>query len=605
LPRSYFSANELRATIRGRGLASATASGAAALGGISSRLLARISVCMAASLYGCAPATRRQRLPTIGEDRANGSGRPPRVRLNCEGTPGFRRRPAFFGASFLLLHPHFVLHKAAALTAYQEVTMAARRLMVFLSYVSEDQKFADCIAVRIANSFKRAVDLKYMSQFPLGVNFRNLIDQALDGADILLVIATGHEKLSHSFTGYEVGYFRKSQQTRKYIDDERRIERLIIPIAMLTEIPATLSDIEGIGIAEADRFLVNPNTARNNTTEGEDPFFDLLARIDQILDRLDPVERTVDQRSKDYADYRDESKSFYQDLVEVMSSLPLRKEIPKTKLTLRLPADFSSRDIELENGVMLACYGPTAGMFEKEQSEQWVPWSEFSMRIGLEEIALTWSDALLSLLTSSVIGDFANPDPLVFSFDQRKLFRLFVSKSTTFFDHTRELDIYVVEVLRYKDIGDPFTTYLAKAIAIALRYRSLFLEGSSPYGPVTVRFWKKEERKPLIKEMLRELRLLLMQSQEAGLGERRHIIALYGSDQNSVDSVLAMMKTWLDQKAELYKSVETLLTERNPTEATFDTFLKTLETFSTQTKAINISFTTAVLRRLAEVVKVG
>jgi hypothetical protein len=484
--------------------------------------------------------------------------------------------------------------------------MSTSRLTIFLSYASEDQRFAESIAIRLADSFKRAVDLKYMSLFPLGVNFRSLIDQALDDADILLVIATGHEKLSHSFTGYEVGFFRKSQQTRKYINEQLGIERLIIPIALFADIPATLSDIEGIGIADTDRFLLDPDTVGKSASgTKEDPFFNLLVRIDRILDTLDPVERTPDQQLRDYEGYRDESKSFYQDLVKVMNTLPLRKEFPKTHLVLRLPADLSAQDIELEGQAMFACHGPTAGMFEQEQSELWVPWSDFSKRIGPDDIALTWNDALLSLVTSAVAGSFANPDPLVFSFNQKQLFRLFVSKSTTFFDRTRELDIYIVEVLRYKDIGDPFTTYLAKSIAIALRYRSLFLEDSSPYGPVIVRFWRKDERKSMSKEMLRELRLLLMQSQEAGLGERRHIIELYGSDQTSGDNVVAMMKTWLDQKDELYKSVGAVLAESNPTEATFDVFLKALASFCAQTKTINVSFTTAVLHRLEEVLKTG
>jgi hypothetical protein len=482
--------------------------------------------------------------------------------------------------------------------------MSAHKLTVFLSYVSEDQKFAEAIAVRIGNSFKRAVDLKYMSQFPLGANFRSLIDQALDCADVLLVIATGHEKLSHSFTGYEVGYFRKSQKTRKYIDEERAIERLIIPVAMLTDIPATLTDIEGIGIAETDRFLVHPEIAGQTGNDKENPFFELLVRIDHILDQLDPIEKTPDRQEQDYADYRDEAKLFYLDLVKVMSSLPLRREMPKTKLTLRLPADFSSKDIELERGVVLLCNGPTAGILEREPSDQWVLWPEFSTQIGPQDIALTWNDALISLVTSAVRGDFANSDPLVFSFDRKKLFRLFVSKSTTFFDRTRELDIYVVEILRYRDVGDPFTTYLAKAIAIALRYRSLFLEGGSPYGPVTARFWKKEEWKPMMRDMLRELRLLLMLSQEAELGERRHLIELYGVDAGSIEKVLDMVKTWSDQKTELYKAVESVLLEPDPSEATFEVFLKTIERFCTQTKAINVAFITAVLARLAGVLKV-
>jgi hypothetical protein len=97
------------------------------------------------------------------------------------------------------------------------------KLVIFLSYATEDQQLATTIANKLSSAFGRAVDLRYMSKFELGVNFRITIDQALDAADILLVIATGREKLSHTFTGYEVGYFRRSQQTRPYVDETKKI----------------------------------------------------------------------------------------------------------------------------------------------------------------------------------------------------------------------------------------------------------------------------------------------------------------------------------------------------------------------------------------------
>jgi hypothetical protein len=480
----------------------------------------------------------------------------------------------------------------------------AKKLTVFLSYASEDRKFADALETRISNCFKWAIDIKSMAHFPLGVNFRNLIDRALDTTDILLVIATGHEKLSHSFTGYEVGYFRSSQQARRYIAETQGIERLVIPIALLADIPDTLSDIEGIGIADNERFLLRADATGQAAEGREDRFFELLVRIDRILVQLDPVERTPERQMQDYSGYREQAVGFYTDLLKVMSSLPLRREMPKTKLTLRLPANFRSKDVELEGGVMLLCTGPTTGILQNPPSEQWISWQEFVAQIGRKDIALTWSDALVSLITSAVVGEFANSDPLVFSFDQKKLFRLFVSKSTTFFDRTRELDIYVVEILRDRDVGDPFTTYLAKAIAIALRYRALFLEGGSPYGAVTVRFWKKEEWKPMMREMLRDLRLLLMHSQEAGLGVRRHIIELYGPDDGSINRVLGMVDRWSRQKMQLYACVESILMDPDPSEASFEAFIRTIGEFCTETKAINVAFVTSVLKKLAVVLQV-
>ena len=485
--------------------------------------------------------------------------------------------------------------------------MAKRRLQIFLSYASEDQRFADTVADRLTSAFRNDVELKYMSKFQVGGNWRELIDQDLDNADILLVIATGQEKLSHSFTGYEVGYFRKSQQSRKYMDDAQRIERLIIPIAMLAEVPDTLSNIQGLAIAEADRFLFDHSVAGRSPSEDRDPFYKLLFRIDGIVNKLEPVERSGPEHVRIANEYRNEARLFYEALGQLMTSMPLHTEYPKTRLTLRLPADFNATDIDLERGAQLACRGPIEGIFPgpSEQWEQWVSWSEFSKRIGSDDIALTWNEALRSLVAETVAGDAAHSDQLVFSFDQRRLFHLFVSKSTTFFDRTRELGIIVVEVSREKGVGDPFTTYLAEAIAIAMRYRALFLEASSPYGPVIVRFSAREQWKPTIKQVLRELRLLLMRSREAGIGDRRHVIELFGADEEAGQIVLEMLSRWRDLKAELFHAGEAVLAESEPTEATFDRFLNTLNDFCAQTKEMNYKFATAVLQRLEGVLKEG
>ena len=184
-----------------------------------------------------------------------------------------------------------------------------RKLVIFLSYATEDQQLANTIANKLTSAFGRTVDLRYMSKFELGVNFRTTIDQALDAADVLIVIATGREKLSHTFTGYEVGYFRHSQQTRLYIDENNKAQRIIIPVAIFADTPATISEIEGIGIGQADRFFFELADGKLAGQKG-DPFFNLLDRIDGILDKTDSDSRSSEQRRQDYDRYKEESASF-------------------------------------------------------------------------------------------------------------------------------------------------------------------------------------------------------------------------------------------------------------------------------------------------------
>jgi hypothetical protein len=482
--------------------------------------------------------------------------------------------------------------------------MPANRPTIFLSYVSEDQPFADAIADTLTNAFGRAINIKYMSNFPLGTNWRTLIDQELDSSDILLIVATGHEKLSHSFTGYEVGFFRKSQQTRKYIgeQDKRGTERLIIPFALYADIPAPVSEIEGVAITEADSFFFALDTGGKIEGKKNDPFFDLLGRIDKILEELDPSNRSAAQNQTALQNYQNEARSFYQALIKLMPLLRLRTDSPKTLLKVRLPADFSSKDVEIDNRVLLSCSGPTAGIFQQEQFDKEVPWEDFSKRIGPDDIAQNWRDALHSLTIAAIEGKFTDSDQLVFSHDETRLFRLFVSKSITFVDRTRELDIYILETLYAEDAGDPETTFLGKAIAIALRYRSLFLESDSPYGP-TIRFWRKDQWKPKINQLLRELRLLTVQSHEAGLNQPGHIVDLYGHDQQAIDRVVALMGTFQSVRDSLLKSAATVMTESEPADATFGTFVKALDEFIAQTKAMNTEFLTKLIQRLELVVQ--
>jgi hypothetical protein len=68
---------------------------------------------------------------------------------------------------------------------------------------------------------------------------------------------------------------------------------------------------------------------------------------------------------------------------------------------------------------------------------------------------------------------FAENRRLLAPSDQRRFFRLFVSKSVVYHSGIMELHIYVVEV-KSRDYGDPTTTMLLKAISVGLMYRPLF-----------------------------------------------------------------------------------------------------------------------------------
>ncbi len=82
--------------------------------------------------------------------------------------------------------------------------MAEDRLHVFVSYSSEDRGLATAISDELRRAFNPTVlKLTIDVEFSLGANWRNRLKADLDDTDILLVVATGKQKVSHSFTGFE------------------------------------------------------------------------------------------------------------------------------------------------------------------------------------------------------------------------------------------------------------------------------------------------------------------------------------------------------------------------------------------------------------------
>ena len=461
-----------------------------------------------------------------------------------------------------------------------------RKLVIFLSYATEDQQLANTIAGKLTSAFGRTVDLRYMSKFELGANFRTTIDQALDTADILIVIATGREKLSHTFTGYEVGYFRHSQQTRFYIDENNKAQRLIIHVAIFADTPATISEIEGLGIGQADRFFFELADGKLTGQKG-DPFFNLLDRIDGILDKTDPDARSSEQRRQDYDRYKEESREFYTEISELMSTLPLDQAVPKTKIIVRLPPHYAPPDVGIDDQISFSQTGPTTGIFSKTPPTGFQQWKDFATCIGPDEVALTWGDALTNLISAAVTGNFSDGDEIVFSHDRQKAFRLFVSKSVMYFDKSHTLDVYVIPILRIGDAGDPKTTYLSKGLGAGLRYRALFLESTSPFAPVMFRLGEPSEFRTMVSQLLKELRLLLVRSDEAKLSQRDNLVWLFGANDESVNEILGMTELWNEQKELLYDAAEKALASSAPNKEQRESFVKVLREFCEKTGPIN------------------
>src|SRR5258708_14623195 len=143
--------------------------------------------------------------------------------------------------------------------------MEEERLHVFISYSTEDRDLATAIAEELRRAFNPTIlKLTIDVEFSLGSHWRDRLKADLEHTHILLVVATSKQKMSHSFTGFEVGYFDSSISHSPKMSHFPTQDRIMIPIAVFTKTPETLSDIQALQInAPFDPMVVDPAALKN------------------------------------------------------------------------------------------------------------------------------------------------------------------------------------------------------------------------------------------------------------------------------------------------------------------------------------------------------
>ena len=162
-----------------------------------------------------------------------------------------------------------------------------------------DAVLAQAINAELKTAFSQAIIRTTLdSEIKLGVDWRTWLEEALSDADVLLIVATGRQKLSHSYTGFEVGFFSASKRDREKMRHFGS-ERLIIPIGILEKISEALSDIESLNLnGTLTPFLVDEDTLKNKqrfpasveTDAAKNPLMKLFMRLKEVVGTLHPFD---------------------------------------------------------------------------------------------------------------------------------------------------------------------------------------------------------------------------------------------------------------------------------------------------------------------------
>jgi hypothetical protein len=386
-------------------------------------------------------------------------------------------------------------------------------LHIFISYASEDRD----IALAVGEALKAALhddfaEINLDKWFlEAGVEFAAQIRRKLEQTDIFIIISTGMEKESHSFTGMEVGYFMRVMEGRP---------GRMVPL-FLRAAPATMSSVQGIGIgfdSKVLNLLPEAFDAQNDVAP-TDPMVSFVVALQKRVDEVrasiglrpvtlrpeqNPIVCVKTMRRKIFQILRKKAEIAFRPQKQVLfttTDAAFIKSRPDLPADARLQPDPS--------GSPMSIFGlPDVDM----------TWESFLSSISDSEYCDSWRQAITNVISSS-FPDRINSDnsQVVTSAGKTKRYRIILTACTKYFDDRREFSLCFVEDLRRKDFGDNDTSLLLKALDIVCRFRFLLLEGDSEFSHNTISLTKPSDLPGLAHSLIRELDLLERDARDAGL----------------------------------------------------------------------------------------
>ena len=482
----------------------------------------------------------------------------------------------------------------------------SERLHVFISYSTEDRDLATAIGEELRRAFSPAIlKLTIDVEFSFGANWRERLESDLSETDILLIVATGRQKASHSFTGFEVGFFTGSTKHRPKMKGFPEHDRMVIPMAIFTRTPEAVSDIQALNFEPMlidNSALKDPKrlSSVSDQLPRNNPIFKLFK---QILGIINESLKLSQEELEAFDRQLREPAARLTDLVhDELRQRVYSENFPERKIVVRTsPNAADPHRQDALSGASVEFFGRFDAFGFEIPSASVVPWADFASTIAQEEVARAWSDLLRLLVTAALRGDFSDNRQIVTSLDRARAYRMFVARSVIYYSGVREIHIYIVEI-RYKDYGDPTTTMLLKAISIGLQYRFMFLEETSEFSPKSFNATLLDKLRAKIVEMTQQLDFLLWMSRDAGLSDAESLIVILGDTAPCEVDKKAM--AWEEAKGKLYGAANKALATANNQEllAAKGEFLGVLQDFCGNTDALNRDFTARVLLALERIV---
>jgi TIR domain len=402
------------------------------------------------------------------------------------------------------------------MSARAQTGFEPRIFRVFISYASEDVAVAaaigSCLKVALGEFFAEVCLDKWFLE--PGLAFKKQIESKLQRTDVLLIVYTGAEKPSHSYTGWEVGYYDHVMQTA---EGRRKIA------LFLDTVPAITVEEQGIplGLGREKLALSYEEYEKQLQVTPDEPICVLLDSWQEIIEHIIQESGFPKPQKKQEQDpvtcVRNLKLAIFRYLKGTVENVvkPQKQIIIRAKgSTLEQGCECLPPDAEIRpmgSGRSLEIFGLVDKPFT---------WEEFLTATADSRFRDSWRDAITAVVMSS-FPDRVNVDnsQIILSSDESKAYRLILTTATRYYNDYIEFNVYFVEMLRRTDYGDRATSYLLKGLELVCRFRFTFLETDSEFSGPNVLLSSIERIPSLATKLLKEMNLLRRDAREAGLDD--------------------------------------------------------------------------------------
>jgi TIR domain len=445
---------------------------------------------------------------------------------------------------------------------------------VFISYASEDFDIAEavyqCMQSLGETVFDRIKIFFDRKTIDASDEIRTDLGENLEKSDFLIILYTGRLKVSHGWTGWELGFFQRLIQ--EDIARSGSTARKIIYMYSGNE-PSIAEGILGISIDvdTSDLAGLRSDYQKQCVQSPDDP--DTLARAllhiaDRAEDRLPPT--LTEDRDKLERNRQKRRTMVAQTIVptlrgtlfDSMGKRVTRHLMEQRLIEFELPkATDDQTHTALPDNTKLTPHANALDIFGISNQDQTLTWKDFRTALrardtlGGSSVQLAIEQAVISAISTAQTDN----DQIMESVNQ-EIFRILVTKQLDYYSGIRVVQVYFIEKLQTTPLGNNSTSTILGFINVAAKYRFIFIEQDSNLSlesfilePEPAKVQQK------VRALIRELLLIEEEARELKLDEIAAIRAYFGADSAHLTTVKELQVKWFGAREKLMAAAQKMM----------------------------------------------